>query len=182
LRRRYVAFLRAINVGGHVVRMDQLRKLFSGLGFSEIETFIASGNVIFVTPASDPRALERKIEAHLEKALGYPVATFVRSVEELRDVAEHDPFKDDAASKERIVTYVILLSQPVSAAGRKQLLALNSDVDEFATKGREIYWRHRGATFEAPFTNAQLERIAAGPGTMRNLNTIVRLAKKYPCR
>ena len=51
---RFVAFLRAINVGGHVVTMDQLRAAFQELGFDDVETFIASGNVIFSSPAKDP--------------------------------------------------------------------------------------------------------------------------------
>jgi uncharacterized protein (DUF1697 family) len=178
---RYVAFLRAINVGGHVVRMDQLRALFGSLGFSEVETFIASGNVIFVSSATDARALEQKIEAHLQRALGYPVTTFLRSLDELSAIAHHQPFKADDDGPEKSTTYIVLLSKTMTAAARRQLLAFNSDVDQFAVKGREIYWRHRGATFESPFSGAQLERIAAGPGTMRNRNTIVRLARKYPC-
>lgn len=55
---RYIAFLRAINVGGHTVKMDRLREIFEALGFSNVETFIASGNVVFETTARDPAALE----------------------------------------------------------------------------------------------------------------------------
>jgi uncharacterized protein (DUF1697 family) len=178
---RYVAFLRAINVGGHVVKMDQLRTLFSGLGFSEVETFIASGNVIFVSPAKDARALERKIEAHLQKSLGYPVATFVRSLPELADVSNHDPFESDEKPAGKVTIYVIFGSAEVSDVGRKALVALNTATDRFAVKGREIYWRRSADKFEPPFTNSQLERAASGPVTMRNRNTIERLAKKYPC-
>ena len=59
---RYAAFLRAINVGGHVVKMEVLRAAFEDLGFAGVETFIASGNVIFETRAKDLVAVERKIE------------------------------------------------------------------------------------------------------------------------
>ena len=76
---RYIAFLRAINVGGHTVKMDALRELFEALGFEQVETFIASGNVIFETTETDTAALERRIETHLQAALGYAVATFLRS-------------------------------------------------------------------------------------------------------
>jgi uncharacterized protein (DUF1697 family) len=44
---KHIAFLRAINVGGHIVKMDHLRRLFEALELAEVETFIASGNVIF---------------------------------------------------------------------------------------------------------------------------------------
>ena len=89
---RYVAFLRAINVGGRRVKMDHLRKLFEALGTSNVETFIASGNVIFDSEADDPRVLERKIEDHLQESLGYEVATFVRSTSELAGIARYRPF------------------------------------------------------------------------------------------
>jgi len=63
--------------------MDHLRSLFAGLGFANVETFIASGNVIFDSKAKDTSALERKIEKHLLVILGYEVRTFVRSVAEV---------------------------------------------------------------------------------------------------
>ena len=80
---RYIAFLRAINVGGHTVKMDALRVLFESLGFINVETFIASGNVLFETPDGDPQEMETKIEACLRSALGYEVATFIRTRAEL---------------------------------------------------------------------------------------------------
>ena len=75
----YIAFLRAINVGGRTVKMDRLRGLFEQVGYADVETFIASGNVIFRSPAEDTQALERQIEAHLAASLGYEVAAFVRT-------------------------------------------------------------------------------------------------------
>src|ERR1043166_2432444 len=92
ISRRLVAFLRAINVGGHTVTMERLRKEFEGMGFSGVETFIASGNVIFTARAGNPAALGKKIEARLRAALGYEVATFVRTAEEVAAVAGYQPF------------------------------------------------------------------------------------------
>ena len=68
---RYIAFLRAINVGGHTVKMDRLRALFQELPLANVETFIASGNVLFDSDESDTRVLERMIEGHLRAALGW---------------------------------------------------------------------------------------------------------------
>jgi uncharacterized protein (DUF1697 family) len=68
---RYFAFLRAINVGGgHVVKMDRLRQLFESLGFSNVETFIASGNVIFESSSRNAKNLEAKIEKALIRSAG----------------------------------------------------------------------------------------------------------------
>src|SRR4028119_1216147 len=88
---RYVAFLRAINVGGRRVKMNHLRKLFEALGFVNVETFIASGNVIFGSD-EDPQILDRKIEDHLRGSLGYEVATFVGTASELENISRNRPF------------------------------------------------------------------------------------------
>src|SRR3712207_154861 len=90
---RFIALLRAINVGGRIVKMDHLRSLFASIGFSGVETFIASGNVIFEAPDCDAAALEQRIEAHLHQALGYEVATFIRTDSELAAVARYQPFE-----------------------------------------------------------------------------------------
>src|SRR5688572_12009974 len=117
---KYIAFLRAINVGGHTVKMTRLRALFEDLGLSNVETFIASGNVIFESAAKDVRALEKKIEAHLRKALGYEVKTFIRSAAELQEVAQHDPFSQGEMEGEGNVLYIGFVgASPEQEATRK---------------------------------------------------------------
>ena len=75
---RFIAFLRAINVGrGRTVKMRSLRQVFESLGFSKVATFIASGNVVFETTTKKTKAFERKIERALKEVLGYEVRTFV---------------------------------------------------------------------------------------------------------
>ncbi len=121
LMRRYVAFLRAINVGKHQVKMEELRRYFEPLEFSNVSTFIASGNVIFEAhePADE---LEGRIEQHLEQCLGYAVGTFIRDESEIKAIAEHDPFGDDGTS------YVVLLRQAPDRQTRERIEQLSSDV------------------------------------------------------
>ena len=76
---KYIAFLRAINVGGRTIKMDHLRTLFAQMGFADVATFIASGNVIFDSPETDTVVLERTIEDGLQDMLGYRVDTFIRT-------------------------------------------------------------------------------------------------------
>src|SRR5918993_4656593 len=92
---KYVAFLRAINVGGHIVKMDLLRSLFESMGFANVETFIASGNVIFDSKTKSTAALEKKIEKQLHAALGYEVKTFLRTLNEIADVTRDEIFKSE---------------------------------------------------------------------------------------
>jgi uncharacterized protein (DUF1697 family) len=120
--------------------MDQLRGLFEELGFANVETFIASGNVIFDSKTTNTKSLERKIEKHLEKSLGYEVATFVRSVSELALIARHEPF----ASKELNAdgnTFVCLFRQrPANNQGDREtvIVCLEYPTDFMSTSVRCI--------------------------------------------
>src|SRR5690348_3357996 len=116
---RYIAFLRAINVGGHTVKMDALRAHIQALGLQNVETFIASGNVIFESPEQDAQALEKRIEAHLKQALGYEVATFLRTPAELAAVAAYLPFaKRELALESNSLYVAFTYAAPGEEAGR----------------------------------------------------------------
>jgi uncharacterized protein (DUF1697 family) len=175
---KYVAFLKAINVGGHVVKMETLRELFSGLKFANVETFIASGNVIFDTKAAPDQKLEQKIEKHLEKALGYQVGTFVRSIEEIHAVSVYQPFSADAVKAAHVVNAGFLRGS-LSANVIEQVLGFRTDVDDFHVHGREAYWLCRVPHTETKVSAKKFERALGGPVTWRNINTVVRLAAKY---
>ena len=178
---RYVAFLRAINVGGHVVKMARLKELFDSLGFGEVETFIASGNVIFTSPAKSGAVLEGKIEQLLQRELGYEVKTFIRSDRQIADVAEHVPFPPLADGQEATLYIGFLMTAPERAA-IERLLAAQTPIDEFQIAGSELYWRCRGPSSESIFSGAKLEKTLGMPTTLRNVNTVRRLAAKYPVR
>ena len=174
---RYVAFLRAINVGGHIVKMDHLRKLFEALDFGDVETFIASGNVIFSAPSGDAAALETRIEAHLRRELGYDVATFLRTPEEVAAAARYEPFP--GVELEGTSLYVIFHQRAPGADAKAKLTALESDVDSLHLHGRELYWLSRKTIATSRITGAALEKAVGMPGTNRNVTTVRKLAAKY---
>lgn len=174
---RYVAFLRAINVGGRVVKMDTLRREFEALGFTDVETFIASGNVLFSSRAKDISTLERKIEARLRSALGYDVETFVRTCDEVGSVAQYAPFPADAMRSAAGV-YVGFLAERVPANARKQLMTLETPNDAFHVNGREVYWLCRQKLSESKMSYALIERALKTRSTFRGMNTIVRLTSR----
>lgn len=177
---RYVAFLRAINVGGHVVKMETLRGLFAELGFDSVETFIASGNVIFDGPTGDAGALERKIEAKLREALGYEVVTFLRTTAELAAIAEYRPFPPADLDADGHSLYIGFLQAPLDPEARRRLLALRTEVDEFHAHGREFYWLCRTRFSDSVVTGPVLAKALAVPTTTRNSTTVRKLAAKYP--
>jgi uncharacterized protein (DUF1697 family) len=179
---RYVALLRAINVGGrNVVKMDQLRRLFEKAGFSAVETFIASGNVIFDSRATNSVALEKKIETVLRGALGFAVGTFVRTDAEIEKVASHPPFPPLKMHDARALN-VGFLKAPLDAAAARALMAFTSDIDDFHTHAREIYWLCRAGQSESKFNNVKLERAIGAMCTFRSISTVMKLAARSPAR
>src|SRR5262245_46366128 len=169
---RRIAFLRAINVGGHVVKMDHLRKLFTSFGFDNVETFIASGNVVFDTRATSTTKVEDQIETGLLEELGYEVVTMVRTPKELAAIVAHRPFALD-------VSVVGVLKQPPTAAAVKAASDWDIGDEEIAIVGKELYWRHGGRMSDSVLSGMKVERTL-GPLTMRNLTTVAKIAAKYP--
>jgi uncharacterized protein (DUF1697 family) len=176
---RYVAFMRALNVGGRIVKMDQLRALFQELGFDDVATYIASGNVIFRSPETDTARLEKTINDHLEKALGYEVGTYVRTPAELARIAAHRPFAADDLDAPGHTLYIHFLASEPTPEAVERLLAMRSDEADFAVHGREMYWLSRIRMSDSTITGPRLAKALGMPMTARNLNTVRKLAEKY---
>lgn len=138
------------------MKMATLKQIFEALKLAEVETFIASGNVIFASAAGAGR-LELLIEAGLRKALGYPVVTFLRTSEEIAAVAERDPFGKPVPTGGRL--YIGFLRDAPTPPVRQKIVAL----------------------VESIISGATLEKVLGQPATLRNVNTVRRLAAKYPC-
>lgn len=177
---RYIALLRAINVGGHTVKMDRLRALFEELNLTHVETFIASGNVIFDTRSTQPAALETKITRHLSTALGYPVDTFLRTPAELEAIAAHQPFAPEDHAHPDYYLYVLFLAQAPSPAAARQVVALSDSINDLAVLGRELYWLRRAKISDAAHPAPPFDKVLSTPGTLRNVTTVRKLAAKYP--
>ncbi len=171
---RHIAFLRAINVGGHNVKMDVLQKLFEELGFADVSSFLASGNLVFASRRASPIALEQRIEIRLEAALGFPVTTFLRSEAELAELLAGLPFSESERSKAGAVN-IGFLKQPPDAAASKRLLALQTKDDQLAVFGSAFCWLCRGKQSESKLMNSSFEKALGGPATLRGLNTLQRL-------
>jgi uncharacterized protein (DUF1697 family) len=173
-----IAFLRAINVGGHTVKMALLQKIFAEMGFSNAETFIASGNVIFDRQPGDPHALEKTIGLQLREALGYEVAVFIRNDVELAAIANDIPFSQSALDAAAALN-VAFISEPLDQELEHRLMALETDIDDIQIRQREIYWLCRKKQSESTFSNAILEKTTGRPSTIRGINTLRKLVEKY---
>jgi uncharacterized protein (DUF1697 family) len=176
---RYVAFLRAINVGGRVVKMDALRKLFEGMGFSGVETFIASGNVIFES-GLDAKSLEKRIGDSLRAALGYEVGTMARTTAEVDRIARHNPYPDAELGKPGTSLHVGFMARAFSPQSRRTAMSFVPPGDDFHLHKSELYWLTRTGVGKSEFSLTRLEKALGYIGTFRNVTTVRKLAAKYP--
>lgn len=176
---RCIAFLRALNVGGHTVKMTHLKSIFESLGFSDVETFIASGNVIFKTKGPASSAMAKKIEARLKDELGYEVETFIRTDAEVVALSQLVAFSPEEVAGAHMV-YCGFLRAPLTAHAAVALETFNTANEVFRHTGKEIHFLSRISMADSKFSNAKFERQLGVPTTFRNVNTIARLAKKYP--
>jgi len=154
--------------------MDALRAYCERCGLANVETFIASGNVIFEARAAAP-ALEATIEDALRAALGYEVAAFVRSVPELQAVVKAVAARRAGAAH----AYVGFMKAPASAAARRQVAALGGAGERFAFSGREVFWYTDGGVSDSTFSYAALECATKAPATFRNITTVTKVVDKY---
>ena len=171
---RCVAFLRAVNVGGRTVKMDALRVAFEALALTNVETFIASGNVIFDSRARDLAALERKIEAQLLISFGFEIHTFVRTLPEVAAVAAHPAF--DTPAQTQVVGF--LRSAPTPAA-RQAIERISTDADRLQLHGRELFWLSENRQSDSVFSNAAFERALDMRSTFRGLSTLRKLVARH---
>ena len=175
---RCFTFLRALNVGGHTVKMAQLKSIFESMGFADVQTFIASGNVIFNAKSAPNSTMERKIETRLRAELGYEVATFIRTESELAALATRMVFSEAELATAHSV-YIGMLHKPLSKAAEAALATLNDETATFRYSEREIHFLTRTGMSDSRFSIGKFEKQLGATTTFRNINTIIRLAQKY---
>ena len=161
---RYVAFLRAVNVGGTgKLPMAELRTMCEAVGFTNVRTYIASGNVVFDSKLAEA-SVKSRLERCLEEYAGKPVGVAVRTREELAQVLTANPFKSAAPNR----TVAIFLDTPPPADALTH--ASGQREEEMALGAREIYVHYNNG-----MADTKLKIPAARTGTARNMNTVAKL-------
>ena len=173
---RLVAFLRAVNVGGRIVKMDRLKASFEAVPLDNVSTFIASGNVIFESRRAGA-ALERAIESRLEREFGFSIGTMIRSIEELRDVQRY--VAAGLRPPPGVSLHVGFLKSLPAGAAAAAVAALSNDTDRLSVHGRELYWRAAKGFSESTLSAVKLEKLLGTAATLRNVNTIDRIVAKF---
>ncbi|MGH3081578.1 MAG: DUF1697 domain-containing protein [Gaiellaceae bacterium] len=170
---RYVALLRGINVGGKsIVRMADLKECVEALGYDDVSTFIASGNVLFESRKSAAK-LESELEKALEKRFGLPIAVVVRSRAELGRIVKAIP--SDWIGNHSLRVNVAFLRRTLDGRKLARELEPREGVDELVVTKAAVIW----ATRRNALTRSGMQKLVGGAAyrdmTVRNLNTTLKL-------
>lgn len=174
---KYVAFLRAVNVGGRYVRKDALERAFAALPVQHVETFIASGNVIFDAPSRRAGGLERAAERALARTLGFDVATFIRSMADLERIGPYGPFTPEDLTAGATL-YVGFIRAALDENAAATVRASSGASHEFRLVGRELFWLRRPSA-EGRLSSPPLEKLLGVRATFRNVRTVRRILEKF---
>ncbi len=169
----YVAMLRAVNVGGRVVAMADLRAAFTDMGYSDARSYIQTGNVVFGTSAS-PTKVQSAIEHGLEARFGHGITVVLRSGAQLAAITKHNPLLGAGRDPKRLhVTFLASTPQSSRVGGLDTEAFLP---DEFRLARREVYVHCPGGYGRTKINNSFFERALGVVATTRNWNTVTALA------
>jgi uncharacterized protein (DUF1697 family) len=171
---RYVALLRGINVGGNKkVPMARLKKLLEGLGLTEVETLLQSGNAVFTGAAKRPAQHSKQIEEAIVGEFGFEVSVLVRTRDELAATIEGNPFPGAEANASHFI--VMFLSETPEKKRLESFDAAAYRPDEFLVVGREIYARFPNGMGRSKLAVALGGSRLGVVVTARNWNTVTKL-------
>ena len=174
---KYAAFLRAVNLGrNRRVSGAQLKALFEEMGFEDVATFRTSGNVVFEVDRATK--LRERIEAALARELGWDVGVFLRTDEEVRSIAAHEPFDRELVEATEGRLQVALLPKKPAKDVHAEVLPLATVDDWLAFGDRELYWLPRAGTQGSALDLKAIEKLL-GPWTMRTKGTVELMAAKF---
>ncbi|MCL6457134.1 MAG: DUF1697 domain-containing protein [Gorillibacterium sp.] len=169
-----IALLRGINVSGqNPIKMLDLKQMFETLGFSQVQTYIQTGNVRFESNEDEPE-LRQRIQQEIKSIYGFSVPVILRTVQELKQVIVNCPFSINELSAGENVYVALLLEAPLQT-GIDRLLTFDNAIDDFRIQGREVYILYRQGSGRSNLTNALIEKKLGVSATTRNWNTVNKL-------
>ena len=172
----HIALLRAVNVGGRIVPMADLRAMLAELKFESPRTVLQSGNAVFaVKGKTSAAALEKKLEQAAQRRFGIEIAFMLRSASEWSAIIANNPFSDAAKNDPARLILMALKGAP-SAASVAALRETYKGPELFGVVGREAYLIYPHGMGQSKLTNALIERKLGVAGTARNWNTVLKLA------
>ena len=169
----YMALLRGINVSGHKkIKMPELKTMFEALGFTNVRTYIQSGNVVFESNSGED--LESKISAKIQEQFGFEVSVICRTLEEIKQVVKRNPFAETLGFEPEKL-YVTFLQKTPSEEKLEVLQTLSFAPEKYSVLGKEIYVYCTNGYGQTKLDNGLFERKLKVIGTTRNWRTVNKL-------
>jgi uncharacterized protein (DUF1697 family) len=171
----FVCMLRAVNVGGrNMIKMEVLREICGTLKFRGAQTYVQSGNVVFACAERDATVVAKKLQAAIEKNVGFRPEVMVRTAAELREVVARNPFakRRGIESKKLLVTF---FSGDPDGEGLKAARGMKPDPEEMWIERREAFVYYPNGFGQSKLAWAKVERMLKVSGTARNWNSVVKL-------
>jgi uncharacterized protein (DUF1697 family) len=166
----YVAFLRGINLGPtNKISMPELRAMAEDLGYTDVATYINSGNLIF-TSSKKAAALEREISAGIGKRFGTKTDVAVRTPAQLRKILDANPYPDGSPSQ----VAVAFLTKAAPAGAKEKVAAIATEAEPFTFAGSEVYVHYSNGMGRSKLAE-NFSSIIGVSSTVRNVNTVTKV-------
>ncbi len=171
---KYIALLRGINVGGHnKIKMDELREMFSSLGYKDVKSYINSGNIIFSARKTNRKKLVEKLEKAIEKTFNLQITVAIRESAEIAALVKGNPFKNKLSEDKTL--FVAFLSNELSPEQKELLLAGESEFEEFAFSNSDVFCLTKKGFLDGLLGEKFIDNKLKTPTTVRNWNTVNKL-------
>jgi len=170
-----ISILRGINVGGNrKILMKDLKCLFEKLGFSKVETYIQSGNVIFDADEKETSGLERKIQEIITETFGFDVPVIVRTTDEIAESIANNPFwKEKDADIDRL--HLTFLKEVPTPEKLEKIKTIIFPPDKFEIIGKDVFVFCSAGYSDSKLTNSFFESKLGIQTTTRNWKTVMKL-------
>ena len=173
---KYISILRGINVGGHKkILMADLKNLYAQLGFTNVISYIQSGNVVFDSNISDVNQIITSIEKAITTRYGFDVPVIIRTHAEIKKVFENSPFEEIDLKTEGSKYFLTMLSDLPSNENIETLLGFVKPPESLQITGNNIYIHYPNGAGRKKLTNALIENKLKVKVTSRNWKTVVKL-------
>lgn len=173
---RSIAILRGINVGGkRIIRMEDLKSMFQEIGLENVETYIQSGNVLFDSKKDKSDSeIQELIEQAIFKKYGFEVPVIVRSVKELHEAVNNNPFYNEKSENiERL--HLTFLKETPTSENLEKTESYNYEPDKFVIREKQVFIYCQGKYHQTKLNNNFFEKKLKTSATTRNWKTVLKL-------
>lgn len=173
---RYAALFRGINVGGHnKIKMDELRKMFESLGFENVKSYIASGNIAFDTKKTKDSSLTRKLEEAVTKKFSLEIDIVIRTTAEIESAIKQNPFEKEHTDDTKL--FLVFLKELLPKEKADLLLSNNNEKEKFHVNGRDIFALSKKGFINSILAKKYIDNKLKTPSTARNWRTVNKIAE-----